>query len=196
MKRREPQLSGKGILLVTIGSVLGLGLWLVGIFTLSNPVTHLDLDALGPPTVDPNVNVGATSTASSGNASGEGSAMSTSGTTATTGTTGTGGGTKTYSSGGFTGLAFPVSNPANTKLMATTLPGYTIFQNQCSVCHGTGLLGSVGPELLGIGNVSTEPKLLAAVTHGFPPLMPPAGGLTDPTQIKEVVAWLSQQKQK
>lgn len=92
-------------------------------------------------------------------------------------------------------LPFPTQHPASTTLLATNMPGYHIFMTTCAACHGTDLQGVVGPELRGIGNVATESKLLTTVTNGFPPNMPPAGGLTNAKDVQEVVQWLLQQKQ-
>lgn len=181
MKRREPQISGTGMFLVTMGTVVGLGLWMAAIFGLGNTITHENMSKLPAISVDPNVSSSGSST---GNSTGSG-------------TTGSGGGTSTAtSSGGPNGMPFAVSQPANTKLMATSMPGFAIFQNTCATCHGTGLQGVIGPELLGIGNVATEAKLLSTVKSGFPSMMPPAGGLTNVADVKKVVAWLMQQKQK
>jgi len=177
VKRREPQISGTGMFLVTMGTVVGLGLWMAAIFGLGNTITHENMSKLPAITVDPNVSSGGSSSGSGGTSSGGGTSTAT-------------------SSGGPNGLPFAVSQPANTKLMATSMPGFAIFQTTCSTCHGTGLQGVVGPELLGIGNVATEAKLLSAVKSGFPSMMPPAGGLTNPADVQKVVAWLMQQKQK
>lgn len=93
-------------------------------------------------------------------------------------------------------LPFAVSHPASTTLMATSMPGYAIFKTTCAACHGPDLKGVIGPELLGIGNVATQAKLLSVVNTGFPGMMPAAGGLTNKTEVKQVVDWLMQQKQK
>ncbi len=93
------------------------------------------------------------------------------------------------------GLPFAVQHPTSKALLNTSMPGYTIFQQNCAGCHGSQLEGSVGPELRGIGNVATAQQLLPVVTKGFSPMMPPGGGLSDPKQLQSVVDWLAQQKQ-
>lgn len=183
MRRKEPQFSSTGMLLVTFGTVLGVGLWVAAIFGLGNSVTSADLEKNPPLQVDPN----ASSAAASGASASETGAATSSSASASSG--------GTYSSGSFTGLPFPVSTPTNTKLMDTSMPGYTIFSNTCAACHGQGLQGSIGPELLGIGNHATAQELLPVVTKGFPPMMPPAGGLSNPADVAKAVAWLAQQKQ-
>ncbi|MGZ4030982.1 MAG: c-type cytochrome [Tumebacillaceae bacterium] len=86
--------------------------------------------------------------------------------------------------------------PADVAIVDANDPGAKIFAQTCAGCHGADLKGQIGPFLLGVGNKYAPDKLLATVSKGFPPNMPPAGGLTDQNQIKQVVAWLSKQKQK
>ncbi len=100
------------------------------------------------------------------------------------------------SSSSSSGLPFAVQHPTSTALMATSMPGYQLFENTCAGCHGQNLEGSVGPELRGIGNVASSSQLLPVITKGFPPNMPPGGGLTNKSQLQQIADWLSQQKQK
>lgn len=86
--------------------------------------------------------------------------------------------------------------PGDVTLVDPNDPGAKIFGQTCAGCHGADLKGNIGPFLLGVGNKYDPVKLEETVTKGFPPNMPPAGGLTDPNQVKQVVAWLSKQKQK
>jgi menaquinol-cytochrome c reductase cytochrome b/c subunit len=74
--------------------------------------------------------------------------------------------------------------------------GAQIFMNTCAACHGQDLKGKVGPQLLGIGNTYDKDKLQETIKKGFPPNMPPAGGLQDPNQLEKVAEWLAKQKQK
>ncbi len=106
---------------------------------------------------------------------------------------GSAGGGTTSATGG---LPFAVSHPTSTALLNTSMPGYTVFQNTCSGCHGTDLKGGFGPELLGIGNAATSSQLLPVVKKGFNPNMPPSGGLTSSVQLQQVVDWLATQTQK
>ncbi len=98
--------------------------------------------------------------------------------------------------GSSSGLPFTVQHPTSKALMATSLPGYQLFENTCAGCHGQNLEGVVGPELRGIGNVASSAQLLPVITKGFSPNMPPGGGLTNTSQLQQIADWLSQQKQK
>ncbi len=182
VKHREPQISGKGIFLVTIGTVVGVGLWIAAIFGLGNNVTHENLSKLPPVAVDQ----------PSGSATSKpGSSSTSSGNSASS--PAPSGGTQSASSGG---LPFATQHPASTKLLDTSMPGYTLFQQTCSGCHGAGLQGVVGPSLLGIGNVGTSAQIAPVITKGFSPMMPPSGGLSSASQVQQVADWLAKQTQK
>jgi mono/diheme cytochrome c family protein len=94
-----------------------------------------------------------------------------------------------------TDLPFPPQNPTSTTLLATSMPGYKLYMNTCTGCHGQDLEGSVGPELRGLGNVTTSAKLDKFITTGKEG-MPPGGELSSPVQIQEVADWLAKQTQK
>ena len=173
MKRKEPQISGTGVFIVSLGAVVGVGLWIAGIFMLPNATTHEDMKKL--PAVG--MYQGNQSSSSSGTSSGA------SGSSSSTG------------SQSASGLPFPTQHPTDTKIMDVSATGYTIFENTCSGCHGQNLQGSVGPSLLGIGNVASASQLQSFITQGKG-LMPPNGGLTDPNQVQQVAAWLAKQTQK
>ncbi len=102
------------------------------------------------------------------------------------------------SSGGSSssGLPFQVQHPTSTALMSTSMPGYKLFENTCGACHGSNLEGAFGPELRGIGNVASSSQLLPVIQKGFPPNMPPGGGLTNTSQLQQIADWLAAQKQK
>lgn len=85
--------------------------------------------------------------------------------------------------------------PADTAIVEPEHEGAQIYANSCAGCHAADLKGSLGPYLLGVGNKYDAAGLEAAITKGFPPNMPPGGGLSDPEQIKKVSEWLSLQKQ-
>ena len=89
-----------------------------------------------------------------------------------------------------------VELPADTAIVAPDDPAAQLFATSCSACHGADLTGNMGPMLLGIGNKYDAAKLEEVITKGFPPNMPPKGGLTSYADIKAVSAWLAQQKQK
>ncbi len=103
--------------------------------------------------------------------------------------------TSATSTGGSGGLPFAVSHPKNTTILNTSMPGYTIFQNNCAGCHGSDLKGVIGPELLGIGNKASATQLQTVITKGFSPNMPPSGGLSSTQQVKQVAQWLATQTQ-
>lgn len=86
--------------------------------------------------------------------------------------------------------------PVDTALVDEGDAGAKTFQASCAGCHGTDLKGVAGPYLLGIGNKYDAAQLEEVITKGFPPLMPPGGGITDKAKIAEVATWLSKQKQK
>ncbi len=174
MKRKEPQLSGTGVFIVSLGAVVGVGLWIAGIFTLPNSMTHENMKKL------PAVGM---YQGSSGSSSTSGSSSS------------SGGSSSSQGSQSASGLPFPTQHPSDTKVMDVSATGYTIFQNTCSGCHGQNLQGSVGPSLLGIGNVASATQLQSFITQGKG-IMPPSGGLSDPSQVQQVAAWLAKQTQK
>ena len=172
MKRKEPGMSGFGLILITVGALIGLGAWLFGIFLLPNSTTHENMSKL------PAVMMYQGSSSSASSSTGNSSSGSSSG-----------------SSQSASGLPFPTSNPSNTKVMDVSATGYTIFENNCSGCHGQNLEGGFGPKLLGIGNVAKAAQLQAFITTGKGS-MPAGGGLTDPKQIATVAAFLAKQTQK
>ena len=79
-------------------------------------------------------------------------------------------------------------------ILDTSMPGYQIFMQNCSGCHGQNLEGSVGPKLLGIGTKLSESQIEAKIKSGGA-VMPPGGGLTNSKDIQQVAAWLSKQTQ-
>lgn len=99
---------------------------------------------------------------------------------------------------GFTDLPFPPKNPTSKTLLATSMPGYTLYQTTCSGCHGNDLEGGMfGPELRGIGNIATSTQLhkfIASTKYSMG--MPPDGDLHSPAQIQQVSDWLAKQTQK
>lgn len=185
MKRKEPQISNQGMFLITMGIVVGVGLWIGVIFEMPNSVTHTNLSKLPPVAIDSTSGGGSSSSATGGSSAG--SSGSSTGGSAASGTS---------SSGGANGLPFAVQSPKDTVLVDKTMPGYALFQNTCAGCHGNDMQGVVGPELRGIGNVATAAELIPVITKGFNGLMPPGGGLTDPNQIKQIAEWVAAQKQK
>jgi menaquinol-cytochrome c reductase cytochrome b/c subunit len=95
-------------------------------------------------------------------------------------------------------LPKPVDNsamPADTTIVDANDPGAQIYKNTCAGCHAADLKGQVGPFLIGVGNKYDAAKLTELITAGFPPNMPPGGGLSKPEDIKAVAEWLSKQKQ-
>jgi mono/diheme cytochrome c family protein len=74
------------------------------------------------------------------------------------------------------------------------MPGYQIFMQNCSGCHGQNLEGSVGPKLLGIGTKLSESQIEGKIISGGS-VMPPGGGLTNSKDIQQVAQWLSKQTQ-
>ncbi len=181
MKRNERGISGAGATLVALGVVVSLGLWMGAIFGLPS-ATNENLAKLPPVAIDPL----ATSSGGSGSSSASTGASSNS----------SGGSSGTQSAaGGPNGMPFAPQSPKSKTLLDTSMPGYTIFNNTCSGCHGSDLEGGVGPELRGIGNVANETTLISFITKGKD-IMPPGGGLTSSAQIKQVADWLMKQTQK
>ena len=80
-------------------------------------------------------------------------------------------------------------------ILDTNLPGYQIFMQDCSGCHGQNLEGSVGPKLLGIGSRLNASQIATKIATGGS-IMPPGGGLTKQADISQVATWLSKQTQK
>lgn len=188
MSQRNRGLSGAGVLLVAAGAVVGLGAWLVAIYALPSSTTNANSAKLPALAIDPLA------------AGGSSSSSATSGGTSSSSTGTTSAGTQSAASGGgftagFTDLPFPPQNPTSKTLLATSMPGYQLFMNTCAGCHGQSLEGSVGPELRGIGNVTTSAKLGAFITTGKG-MMPPNGGLSSPAQVQQVADWLAKQTQK
>ena len=79
-------------------------------------------------------------------------------------------------------------------LIDTSMPGYQIFMQNCSGCHGQNLEGSVGPKLLGVGSRLSESQIVTKIKTGGA-VMPPRGGLTKTSDIQQVADWLSKQTQ-
>ncbi len=79
-------------------------------------------------------------------------------------------------------------------ILDTSMPGYQIFMQNCSGCHGQNLEGSVGPKLLGIGTRLSESQIEGKIKTGGS-VMPPGGGLTNSKDIQQVAMWLSKQTQ-
>jgi menaquinol-cytochrome c reductase cytochrome b/c subunit len=86
--------------------------------------------------------------------------------------------------------------PTDTTVVDEADPGAKVYAASCAGCHGADLKGQLGPMLLGIGNKYDEAKLVEVITKGFPPNMPPKGGLAKDEDVKAVSAWLAKQKQK
>ena len=188
---KERGISGAGATLVALGVVVSLGLWMGAIFGMPS-ATNENLAKLPPVAIDPlaSSSGGSNSSSSSSSSASTGTSSSTSG-----GSSGTQSASGGYSSGGFTGLPFLPQSPKSKTLLDTSMPGYTIFNNTCSGCHGSDLEGGVGPELRGMGNVANESKVVSFITSGKG-MMPPGGGLTSSAQIKQVADWLMKQTQK
>ena len=171
---KERGISGAGASLVALGVVVSLGLWMGAIFGLPSS-TNENLAKLPPVAIDP---LASSSGGSSSNPASAGTSSNSSG-----GSSGAQSASGGYSSGGFTGLPFLPQSPKSKTLLDTSMPGYTIFNNTCSGCHGSNLEGGVGPELRGIGNVANESTLVSFITSGKG-MMPPGGGLTSSAQTE------------
>jgi menaquinol-cytochrome c reductase cytochrome b/c subunit len=90
-------------------------------------------------------------------------------------------------------VKLPTIPASQIHLVDTTMPGYKVFESTCASCHGSSAQGAFGPAIYAIGKYWTQPKILAFVTKGMGQ-MPAKGGLSSDAQLKEVVAWLSNQK--
>ncbi len=207
MNRKERGISGVGVMIVVIGAVVALGLWLVAIFVLPVSSTNEDLTKLPKVAIDPLSSGSSGSTSSSSTGSGSSSSASSSSGSSSSGaaassSSGAAASSSSSSSGGQSaaapgpnGMPYQPQTPKDTKLMATSMPGYQIFSSTCSGCHGSNAEGSFGPELLGIGNVANEQKLIDFITAGKNG-MPPSGGLSSAAQVKQAADWLMKQTQK
>ena len=161
--------SAAGILVVAIGLVAGIIIWVVGYNNLPNNVTHRDL-AANPPiqtSVNQTASAGGSSTSSSG---GAGTGSSGGGTA--------GSGSATASSGG------------------NVQQGQVIFQQQCSVCHGSNGQGASGPPLMGSSSAlsggMTQQANLASFIKANMPLTSP--GSLSQQQATDVAAYILSHK--
>lgn len=162
------KLSPLGVMVVTLGALVGIIIWVVGYIGLPNAMTHANLKE-NPP-IKTSVNQTEVSTNATGNATGG------------------------QSSGVPTQIVdIPKKPTSQIKLVDTTDPGYKIFENTCAACHGQSAEGVVGPPLYAIGHYWSETQILGFVKQGMGG-MPPNGGLSDPNQVQHVVAWLAKQK--
>ncbi|MDQ0191008.1 c-type cytochrome [Alicyclobacillus cycloheptanicus] len=162
------KLSPVGIMVVTLGALVGIIVWVVAYIGLPNDITHRNLAK--NPAIQTSVNQTA-----SGNAT----------PTSASGTSGTAIPTQI--------VEIPQKPASQIHLVDTSDPGYQIFEQTCAACHGSSAEGKVGPPIYAIGHYWSESQILGFVQKGMGG-MPPNGGLSDPNQVKEVVAWLSKQK--
>lgn len=161
------KLSPVGVMVVTLGALVGIIIWVVGYIGLPNNVTHANLKQ-NPP-IKTSVNQTAATSNGTGNSTGSTSGIPTQ------------------------IVDIPKKPASQIHLVDTSDPGYQIFEHQCAACHGTNAEGVVGPPLYAIGHYWTETQILGFVKKGMGG-MPPNGGLSDPSQVQQVVAWLSKQK--
>ncbi|MBX6352859.1 MAG: c-type cytochrome [Thermoflavifilum sp.] len=91
-------------------------------------------------------------------------------------------------------VSLPKIPASQIHLTATDMPGYQIFEQNCSGCHGKSAEGGFGPPIYAIGKYWDENKLKSFITQGSPPKMPPKGGLSSESDVEKVAQWLAQQK--
>ena len=112
---------------------------------------------------------------------------------------------------GISTLADASPSPSGSPSSGAALPGdpnngQTVYQQNCTACHGTSMEGGIGPQLNPITKLPGVPNpldvnyLLDTVTNGK---TPPGGGTAMPAwkdklsaqDIKDVVAYILQQNQ-
>lgn len=171
------KLSPLGVIVVLFGALAGIFIWVIGYIGLPNASTHRQL-ASNPPVQS---SVGGGSGGSTGGASSSGNTASS-------------GGTSSSATGAPQQLVtLPKKDPSQITLVDKSLPGYQIFEQNCSGCHGKSAEGGFGPAIYAIGKYWNEAQLTAFVTQGRG-AMPARGGLSSDAQVKQVVAWLVNQK--
>lgn len=161
------KLSPVGVMVVTLGALVGIIIWVVGYIGLPNNITHRDLAQ------NPAIQTSVNKTGGAGSATGNG--------------TGGGGGVPTQI------VDIPKIPVAQIHLVDTSDPGYRIFEQTCAACHGKSAEGKIGPPIYAIGHYWTQSQILGFVTKGMGG-MPPNGSLTNSNDVKTVVAWLAKQK--
>lgn len=181
------KLSPLGVFVVLLGAVAGIFIWVIGYIGLPNASTHRELSA-NPP-VQSSVANSATATANQG-ASGSTAAGTSSGTAASNSASSSGGQGSTSAPQQLVNL--PKKDPSQIHLVDKSMPGYQIFEQTCSGCHGQSAEGGFGPPIYAIGKYWNQAQLTAFVTAGRG-AMPAKGGLSSDAQVKQVVAWLSKQ---
>lgn len=161
--------SPAGILVVVIGLVAGIIIWVVGYSNLPNNVTHKDLAA------NPPIQTSVNQTASNS--------------TSTTNTSGT-------STGGTSGASSTGNSTTATTGGSSVQQGQVIFQQQCSMCHGTNGQGGAGPALMGSGSAlsgsMTQQSSLTSFIKANMPLTSP--GSLSQQQATDVASFILSHK--
>jgi mono/diheme cytochrome c family protein len=67
--------------------------------------------------------------------------------------------------------------------------GEKLYQASCSVCHGPGATGGIGPRLAGNPVLSKEKTFWTVVYEGQH-MMPPLSGAITTQQMADIRAWL------
>lgn len=169
------KISPIGVLVVTIGALAGIVIWVVALIGLPNVSTHRQLDQ------NPAIQSSATaSTPSSSNS------------TTTANSAGNAANGSTAATAPQQLVTLPQKDPAQIKLIDTTMPGYQLFQQTCAACHGDKLQGGVGPAIYAIGQHWSAGQIQAFVEAGRG-MMPAKGGLSSDSQVQQVVDWLGKQ---
>ena len=102
-------------------------------------------------------------------------------------------------------LADASPSPSGAALPGDPANGQTVYQQNCTACHGSSMEGGIGPQLNPITKLPGVPDpldvtyLINTVTNGLTPASGPAmpawkGKLSD-QEIKDVVSYILQQNQ-